>query len=581
MIDCLIIGQSDADFDKHVRMLKFSFGAASGAYQDLDYAFVTYRGKHYRALELLNFINAERLVHPLSNMDFLWPTIAVLGSFLHKHELSFDYVNRYAFEKDLLRSKLMEKSYRVIAITTTLYVTDSPIKEIVNFVRSCGCDAPIIVGGPYIKNRLAEVDFALVDKEFHGMNADLFVNSAEGQMTLVNTIRALQDGSALAGVKNLIWRKSLHGANRRKDASPAAGVSRASATVIPVVSSEETGWIGEHFVFNPTQVEDNPLDENIVDMSLFKREDMGEFYSLATAKSCPFACAFCCFPTRAGEYRYIDVNTVEAYMNRVKDKGIETLTLLDDTFNVPKTRFKEILRMMIRNKYGFKWNSFYRSDQGDQETIELMAESGCEGVFLGIESASDDMLKRMNKTSRKKHYQAAVPLLRKNGIHAHANFIIGFPGETAESVQETLDFIEEFQPDTYKAQLWYADNKSPVWKRKDELNIKGIGFRWSHDTMDSDEAARWLDHLLKHVKRSVFLPEDGCGLWSVFYLQRHGMSRAQVLDYLRAFEAGIRAKRLDPSQNELPAEIADRLMEFGKIPGIGLVNEKRAMTHAA
>lgn len=580
MIDCLIIGQSDADFDKHVRMLKFSFGAGSGVYQDLDFSFVTHRGKHYRALEFINLVNTDRLVHPLSNMDFLWPTIAVLGSFLHKHGLSFDYINRYAFERERLRQKLAENQYRVIAITTTLYVTDSPIKEIVSFIRSCGCQAPIVVGGPYIKNRLAEVDFSLVDKEFHGMGADLFVNSAEGQMTLVNTIRCLRDRAPLSSVKNLIWRKTLH-AEARERAAVATHGARGAGLVIPVVSSEETGWIGEHFVFNPVEVEDNPLEENLVDMNLFNREDMGEFYSLATAKSCPFACAFCCFPTRAGEYRYIDVPMVEEYLNRVKSKGIETVTLLDDTFNVPKTRFKEILRMMIRNRYGFKWNSFYRSDQGDQETIELMAESGCEGVFLGIESASDEMLKKMNKTSRKKHYQAAVPLLKKHGIHTHANFIIGFPGETASTVQETLEFIEEYQPDTYKAQLWYADNKSPVWKRKDELNIKGIGFRWSHDTMDSQQAAHWLDHVLENVKNSVFLPEDGCGLWSVFYLGRHGMSRPQILEYLRAFEAGIRAKRVDPTQQELPDDIVARLFASGRIPGAGPINEKRVITHAA
>ena len=46
---------------------------------------------------------------------------------------------------------------------------------------------------------------------------------------------------------------------------------------------------------------------------------------------------------------------------------------------------------MIRKKYGFRWNSFYRCDQGDEETIKLMAEAGCEGVFLGVESGSDEI----------------------------------------------------------------------------------------------------------------------------------------------------------------------------------------------
>ncbi len=576
MIDCLIIGQNDGEFDRHVRMLKFSFGTNSGAYQDLDYAFITHRGRHLRALELLNVINADRLASPLSNMDFLWPTIAVLGSFLHKHGMTFDYVNRYAYEKEGLRDKLIKQRYRLIALSTTLYVTDTPIKDIIRFIRDCGCDAPIIVGGPYIRNRMAETDLSLVDKELKGIGADLYVNNAEGQMTLVNTIRCLQQGLPLSGVTNLIWRKDMGPAAAGNVLAPRGG------RVIPISNgSEASGWRGSHYVFNPYEPEDNPLQENVVDFSLFRHEDVSHFFSLATAKSCPFACSFCCFPARAGEYRYIDVPVVEEYLNRIKALGVHTLTLLDDTFNVPKTRFKEILRMMIRNRYAFRWNSFYRSDQGDAETIELMAESGCEGVFLGIESASDVMLKKMNKTSRRRHYEAVVPLLRKHGIHAHANFIVGFPGETEATVRETVDFIDQFQPDTYKAQLWYADNKAPIWKMRDQFNIKGIGFRWSHDTMDSNEASRWLDYVLAEVKGSVFLPEDGCGQWSVFYLQRLGMSKAQVLDYLRAFEAAIRLKRQDPSQQELSPDLVQRLFKAGTFPGRGRINEKSLALHAA
>ena len=578
MIDCLIIGQNDAEFDRHVRMLKFSFGANSGAYQDLDYAFVTHQGKHLRALELLNTINADRLASPLSNMDFLWPTIAVLGSFLHKHGLTFDYVNRYAYEKEILREKLIKNRYRTIALSTTLYVTDTPIKDIIRFIRECGCDTPIIVGGPYVRNRMAEADLSLMDKELKSVGADLYVNNAEGQLTLVNTIRCLQQGLPLSSVTNLIWRTDIGLAMSDKRPTQAPSGSK----VIPISSgSEATSWYGTHFVFNPYKPEDNPLQDNLVDFSLFRQEDVSQFFSMATAKSCPFACSFCSFPTRAGEYRYIDVPVVEEHLNRIKALGVHTLTLLDDTFNVPKSRFKEILRMMIRNRYSFRWNSFYRSDQGDTETIELMAESGCEGVFLGIESASDVMLKNMNKTSRRRHYEAAVPLLRKHGIHAHANFIIGFPGETEATVRESINFIDQFQPDTYKAQLWYADNKAPIWKMRDQLNIKGIGFRWSHDTMDSEEASRWLDYVLSEVKGSVFLPEDGCGQWAVFYLQRLGMSKAQVLDYLRAFETGIRLKRSDPSQQQLPEELVRRLWETGTFPGCGKINEKTLSLHAA
>ena len=166
-----------------------------------------------------------------------------------------------------------------------------------------------------------------------------------------------------------------------------------------------------------------------MDYDLFPRERIGEFMSVRTATSCPFACAFCSFPQQAGKYVYEGVDVVEKELDRVRRIGtITNLTFIDDTFNVPMGRFKEILRMMIRNGYGFRWNSFLRADHVDTECIDLMRRSGCEGVFLGAESGSDAMLKRMNKTSRSEHYRRVIPQLKDAGILTHCSFIVGFPG---------------------------------------------------------------------------------------------------------------------------------------------------------
>src|SRR5262249_47072636 len=152
---------------------------------------------------------------------------------------------------------------------------------------------------------------------------------------------------------------------------------------------------------------------------------------------------------------YLSVADVERELDKLAALGtVTTLTFIDDTFNVPKRRFKELLRMMIRNRYDFKWNSFYRADHGDEQAIALMAETGCEGVFLGVESGSDTMLKAMNKTARRKDYLKAIPLLQQHGISCYASLIIGYPGETRETVDETIDLIERAAPDYFRAQLW-------------------------------------------------------------------------------------------------------------------------------
>ena len=522
MKDCLIIGFNDADFDEYVRMVK-SMGVDGGAYRDLRLAFIEYEGRPHRALDLLGrFHHGSR--YYFHNTDFLWPTILYLGSFLHRRGYAFDYVNLFQLDKQELAKKLRANDILTVAITTTLYVSPHPILEIVSFIREHNSNARIVIGGPYIANQRGMLDHDELQNVLQYIGADIYVINREGETALGNVIAALKESSPLAAIENIAYRD------------------------------------GDEYVLTPSSAESNSLEENMVDYGLFPREDLGRFVSLRTAKSCPFSCAFCGFPTRAGHYTYLSVAHVERELNALCDAGeVTTLTFLDDTFNVPKQRFKEMLRMMIRNKYGFRWNSYYRADHGDEETIELMRQSGCEGVFLGAESGSDTVLKKMNKTARRKDYFQAISGFRAAGIITHANLIIGFPGETRDTFAETIGLVEEAQPDFFRAQLWYADPLTPVWQKREEYGIQGMAFAWAHNTMDSATACNLVDEMFLSVKNSLWLPQWGFELWSLFYLQRWGMTREQVKVFVRCFNAVIQDGLRNSSQREIPPMLLDDL----------------------
>lgn len=522
--DCLIIGFYDFPFPDYVAMLQAA-GSDAGAYQDLALAFIEHEGQPKRALDILSeFFHEGRPAppRPFNNSDFLWPVVAYLTTYLRKRGFTAEYVNLPHFEKEKLREKL-QQGVRTVAITTTLYVSPHPILELVEMIREYAPAVKIIIGGPYISNQTHGMD----RQDFCGLleylGGDIYILCQDGEATLEAVLRTLKHNSLLDMVPNLAF-KNTQGA----------------------------------FTFTLPSPESNPLSENIIDYTGL-RQDVGEFLSIRTAKSCPFACAFCGFPERAGDYRFLDVNSVENMLNSIAELGtVSTLTFIDDTFNVPKTRFKDILRMMIRNNYGFKWNCFYRSDQGDDEAIELMGRAGCEGVFLGVESGSDTMLQHMNKTARRKHYARALPLLKAAGISSYASLIIGFPGETAETVRETIGFLEESAPDYYRAQLWYADPVTPVWKRREELGITGMGFNWKHNSMDVRRACDWIDRIFLEVQNSVWLPQFGFEQWSTFYLARKGMTQHQIKTFLHNFNACIKHRMMTGSTG-LPLDLLENL----------------------
>jgi len=525
MTDCLIIGFNDSNFEDYMKMVR-AMGANSGAYRDLNLAFIEYNNRPYRGMDILNhfyYEGKQGVKRPFHNADFIWPVVLYLGTYVHRRGFSFDYVNLFHLEKEKLKDKLLHDDILTVAITTTLYVSSHPILEIISFIKQYNERAKIVVGGPYVNNQVKMMDATSVQQLFKYIGADVYVVSQEGEQALANLISALKQKTDLDKVDNIAYRQ------------------------------------GDHYVLTASSTESNPLEENMPDYSLFPQEEINEFISLRTAKSCPFSCAFCGFPQRAGKYTYTGVDLIEKDLSALCDLGVTTLTYLDDTFNVPKQRFQEILRMMIRNKYGFKWNSFYRSDHGDEETIGLMSKAGCEGVFLGVESGSDVMLKRMNKTSRRKNYQSAIPLLQAAGISAHANMIVGFPGETYDTVQESIDLIEEAKPDFFRAQLWYADPVTPIWDQRENYGVSGEAFNWSHNTMDSQIACDLIDKIFLSVENSSWLPQYGFEQWSTFYLQRRGMTRDQIKTFVKCFNAAVKEKVINPRKKEVSHDVMESL----------------------
>ena len=184
MIDCLIIGFNDSDFGDYVQMVK-SMGQDSGAYRDLNLAFIEYEGKPYRSMDILNRFYAEDKLNPpkpFHNADFLWPVVTYLGSYLAQRDFTFDYVNLFHLEKDKLREKLEKNDILTIAVTTTLYVSPHPVLEIVSFIKKYNDRAKIVVGGPYINNQGANDPLDFLEAQQRRIRATSVQVSGSGHL---------------------------------------------------------------------------------------------------------------------------------------------------------------------------------------------------------------------------------------------------------------------------------------------------------------------------------------------------------------------------------------------------------------
>jgi hypothetical protein len=146
----------------------------------------------------------------------------------------------------------------------------------------------------------------------------------------------------------------------------------------------------------------------------------------------------------------------------------------------------------------------------------------------------------MNKRVTVDQYLVGIELLRDADILTHASFIVGFPGETDRTVQETIQFIEHARPDFFRAQLWYYDTMTPVHKEAAKYSLKNSQFEWSHRTMNAKQAADWVDHLHGAFDGSVWLPQNDFDFPSLFCLLSRGWSLNDIKDVLRAFNRRVR-----------------------------------------
>ncbi|MCP5103335.1 MAG: PhpK family radical SAM P-methyltransferase [bacterium] len=523
-IDCLFIGHNETDFTEYEKNVR-EMGTNSGAYRDLNLNFIQYNYRPYTVQEIFNLFNSGSggSQETFKAVDVFSNAIAYLGTYLDRRGYSFDYVNSFRDEKDRLAQKLEQENILVIAVITTLYVTVFPITEIMKFIKKHNRTARVIIGGPFIANQVKGLGPAELEYLFESVDADVYVDSAQGEATLVKLIDAFKDSRSLEQINN------IHYKNNGK------------------------------YAVTPLLKEDNKLEENMVNWDLFA-DRANRFVNVRTAISCPFSCAFCGLSERTGKYQVVGVETIEKEFDRLnRIETVKSIQVIDDTFNVPVDRFKDILRMLIRKKYRFRWHSHFRCQFADRETVALMKEAGCEGVFLGIESGNDQILKNMNKAATVEKYRNGIALLKEYGILTYGSFIFGFPGETMETAADTIRFIKESGIDFYRAQLWYYEIFSPIWRQREKYNITGSHFEWSHGTMDSKTACGLVDRTFLSVDEAVWVPQHSFECEGLFQVLHRGYSVQQLKDMVNAFNNGIKEKLTNPASKEISFGVVKQL----------------------
>lgn len=197
----------------------------------------------------------------------------------------------------------------------------------------------------------------------------------------------------------------------------------------------------------------------------------GKSLILNTSRGCPFRCKFCAGVHVHPRYTSFSAWSVVTEMIRLhKNYRVDTFYFREDNFTAGLDRVELFcnLLLLISNKYKFKWVCESRAKGLTEELIELMAEAGCKGLYIGCESGSDRILAEMNKRETVADYKHVLPMLKKHGINTYTTWMYGYPGETGHDAMQTERLIAELEPTSADRFIFIGIPTSTIYNKLDE-----------------------------------------------------------------------------------------------------------------
>lgn len=186
---------------------------------------------------------------------------------------------------------------------------------------------------------------------------------------------------------------------------------------------------------------------------------------LLSSRGCPYSCEYC--QSSGKKYRARTPKNVVDEIEYLLSEGYNLFQFWDETFNIQKERSKEIFREIIRRNLQKKVRYRVRivGNLVDEEMMQLMKESGCQMIYLGIESASNEILRSVNRKIEVEKCIDTVYLAKKYGISVLGYFIIGFPGETEKDIQKTIKLILKLPLDFMETTILTPIPNTPIYSR--------------------------------------------------------------------------------------------------------------------
>lgn len=417
------------------------------------------------------------LINPPQNTRYPQPPIglALIAAILEKanYQVSLLDANALQLKPDVIASMVVHVD--VVGITA-MTPTIGTVLNIAREIKKKNKEIKIILGGPHVTLLPLKTLQASPD-------VDVLVRG-EGDLTIIQLLQVLENHLPLDLVPGISFQANntiFHKADKE---------SMVDMDSLPYPAYHLLPW-GKYKPHPPHGMA-MPFD------------------AMVTSRGCPYRCAYCSKPVFGSTFRTQSPERVVEEMEYLQKRfGIREIAFYDDSFTIDKKRVHAIADKIIAKNLKIVWTCETRVNLVDKELLAHMKAAGCYTIAYGIESASPEIIKTIQKDITIKQVEVAVRASREVGLQVIGYFMIGSPGETPQTIRDTINFAKKLKIDFAQFSIttpFPGTELYEIYKRKNTEEIPWEKFVYASTdnpaspVFESDNLTR--EDLIKWVSRA-------------------------------------------------------------------------------
>lgn len=391
--------------------------------------------------------------HPSNDTSiFRFPPLGLgyIAGYLKQHNVSVDLVDCTFLSEGEALEKIRRSDPDIIGVYSMFSMKNKAL-QMARLLRE-NCEV-LIAGGPLP---------SLNPKDFL-QDFDVIV-IGEGEDTMLDLVHSLKNDTDLSRVGGIAYREKGKGDIRFT--SPRGFIQNLDSIPLPA----------------------RELFDNQAYKDYYSKKFGYTITSMITSRGCPFNCDFCSQPIFGNKFRTSSAANIVGEIETVLALGYERVWFADDCFTLNRKRLTDICNEIIRRRIEIDWECLSRVDTVDTELMAKMKKAGCVRVFFGIESGNNSVLALMKKQATTTQAKEAVRAAKLSGVQAGAFFILGYPGETNETILDTIKFASSLPLDYLSFTFPYPIPGTPLHDRVKEKMIS--------DDWEEPKHPRLIEHKL-------------------------------------------------------------------------------------